>query len=324
MTSDDNYYNAQQMQTALRNYITAPQSRALPHDLILLNLTYSNLQQQHVEIRLFRSICLQEVYHVIHQKTGSLVDDLILQLHHVHGDPPLTLPAYHHIDAQRPLGYFLSPTVSTTAIATIRLHCIDTNPHSISAHGALENTALVEKYQMSDADYKARKGTLHDWKQQQLQQNPQFSLQQHAQQHAALQQAKKAYRLRQPLPAGFRVTADGVVEAIPASSTSDDIYDASSVQHCSVGARCQVTPGQRRGQVAWVGNTHPNKDDDYWVGIILDEPVGQNDGTFVKTGQRYFECNDKYGVYCRGKNVEVGDFPERDDLFSDDEDEDEL
>ncbi|GAX20367.1 hypothetical protein FisN_9Hh079 [Fistulifera solaris] len=305
-------YNAQEMKSALRHYVTAPHCRNLPHDLVLVNLTYSNLQQQHLEIRLFRSVCLQEVYHVIHQKTGSLVDDLVLQLH-VPGEPVTTLPAYHDIDAQRPLGYFLSPSfVSTT---TIRLHCIDTNPHSISAHGALENTALVEKYQLSDAAYRERPGTLYQWKQQQLRHNPQFSLQGHAQQHAALQQAKHAHRLGMPLPAGFRVTPEGVVEAVP---TTIDTYDATSVEHCVVGARCQVTPGQRRGHVAWVGG----KEEDYWVGIILDEPVGQNDGTFVKTGRRYFECDDKYGVYCRGKNVEVGDFPER-DLFSDD-DEDEL
>ncbi|GAX26810.1 hypothetical protein FisN_9Lh079 [Fistulifera solaris] len=309
------------MQTALRNYVTAPHHRALPHDIVLVNVSYSNLQQQHLEIRFFRSMCLQEVYHVIHQKTGSLVDDIMLQLH-VPGEAVTTLPAYHHMDAQRPLGYFLSPTAvsssTTTTTTTIRLHCIDTNPYSISAHGALENTALVKKYQMSDAAYKERQGTLYHWKQQQLQQNPQFTLSGHAQQHAALQQAKQAYRWGQPLPAGFRVTPEGVVEAIP-TRKNDDTYDAQSVEHCVVGARCQVTPGQRRGQVAWVGS---QKENDYWVGIILDEPVGQNDGTFVKTGQRYFTCHDKYGVYCRGKNVEVGDFPER-DLFSDDDDDEE-
>ena len=318
--TDSSPISAFQLQSALRNYVTANERRTLPQDLVLMNVTYSNLQQQHLEIRLFLSMCLTELYHLIHQKTGSLVDDLVLQLYddtnHQH---PITLPAYHHVDAQRPLGYFLPPTSTSSSHTTIRLHCIDTNPHSISARGALENTSLVEKYRMSDDEYQARKGTLYDWKQQQLQHNPHFSLETHAQQHAALQQAKRAFRLGQALPAGFRVTPHGVVEAIPTTSVQE-CYQASSVEHCVVGARCQVTPGQRRGCIAWVGNSSTTEED-YWVGIQLDEPVGQNNGLFVKTGQRYFECPDKYGVYCRGKNVQVGDFPERDLLESDDEDE---
>lgn len=325
-TNDDSPISAFQLQSALRNYVTAQEgSRTLPQDLVLVNFTYSNLQQQHLEIRLFLSMCLKEIYHLIHQKTGSLVDDLVLQLF-VHTSKPITLPVYHHVDAQRPLGYFLPPSINTNH-TTIRLHCMDTNPHSISARGALENTALVQKYKMSDEEYQARKGTLYDWKQEQLQQNPYFSLEKHAQQHAALQQAKRAFRLGQPLPAGFHVTEQGVVEAVPSTTTNDTIYDASSVEHCVVGKRCQVTPGQRRGCIAWVGTTTTtttSKEEDYWVGIQLDEPVGQNNGLFIKTGKRYFECPDKYGVYCRGKNVQVGDFPERDLLDSDSDDDDEL
>jgi tubulin-specific chaperone B len=53
------------------------------------------------------------------------------------------------------------------------------------------------------------------------------------------------------------------------------------------------------------------------VGIRLDEPSGLNDGT--AKGVRIFECEEGFGSFVRGKNVTVGDFPERDLMDSDDE-----
>lgn len=38
-------------------------------------------------------------------------------------------------------------------------------------------------------------------------------------------------------------------------------------------------------------------------------------------GERIFDCEPSYGTFVRGKNVAVGDFPERDLLDSDDENE---
>lgn len=53
------------------------------------------------------------------------------------------------------------------------------------------------------------------------------------------------------------------------------------------------------------------------VGIRLDEPSGLNNGT--AKGVRIFECEEGFGSFVRGKNVTVGDFPERDLMDSDDE-----
>jgi dynactin complex subunit len=57
------------------------------------------------------------------------------------------------------------------------------------------------------------------------------------------------------------------------------------------------------------------------VGVKFDEPAGLTNGT-VK-GVVYFECGENYGSFVRGKNVTIGDFPERDLLDSDEENEDE-
>lgn len=53
------------------------------------------------------------------------------------------------------------------------------------------------------------------------------------------------------------------------------------------------------------------------VGIRLDEPSGLNNGT--AKGVRIFECEEGFGSFVRGKNVTVGDYPERDLMDSDDE-----
>ena len=204
------------------------------------------------------------------------------------------------------------------------VHCVDTNPLSISAGGALENVALVEKFRLSDEQYHAKSNTLRAWARAQKEANPNFSLQQHAAQHQALVQAKRLYKQGLPLPDGFMLVDKEVVVdpsvavvAVPEGEEEPDV-GRESVAHVKVSDRCQVAPGRRRGQVAWMGELLPGKG--YFVGVVFDEPVGLSDGT--KDGFEYFTCQAGYGGFCRGRNVQVGKYPVRDIMDSDSDDDD--
>lgn len=87
-----------------------------------------------------------------------------------------------------------------------------------------------------------------------------------------------------------------------------------------IGDRCEVhaeskTGVPKRGTVKYVGKTDFKPG--YWVGIAYDEPQGKHNGT-VK-GRSYFTCLPKYGVFVRPDKLVVGDFPEDDFDFDDDE-----
>ncbi|VDQ02942.1 unnamed protein product [Trichobilharzia regenti] len=72
-----------------------------------------------------------------------------------------------------------------------------------------------------------------------------------------------------------------------------------------VGCRVEVTGKDVFGTVAFVGATQfsPGK----WVGVILDEPKGKNNGTVQ--GKRYFTCEENFGIFVRPSQYEKV-FPE--------------
>uniref|UniRef100_A0A8C0F6Y9 Dynactin subunit 1 n=1 Tax=Bubo bubo TaxID=30461 RepID=A0A8C0F6Y9_BUBBB len=67
----------------------------------------------------------------------------------------------------------------------------------------------------------------------------------------------------------------------------------------SVGSRVEVIGKGHRGTVAYVGATlfATGK----WVGVILDEAKGKNDGTVQ--GRKYFTCEENHGIFVRQSQV---------------------
>lgn len=343
---------------ALRNFITGRDDR--PYDLhestLLVDLTHSNLMQRHIEIRFDRHDTVEHLKQKIHQKTGTPPHFQNLQfkicgetIHQLEND------ACDHYK----LGYFLGGsndhTSSMSSVYAYEVHCVDINPHSGSAGGQYEDVTLVEKYRMTETEYDQRQGTLRDWGRQQKARDSTFSLAKHAREHQQLVEAKRQHKLGLPLPDGFVLDSTGEVirdepDVVLVGAGQDDDqsaedaavaaeYDETTVGHAKIiGKRCQVDPGKRRGVVSYVGVV-PELGPGFWIGVTFDEPVGKTDGSVAtpneKTGgaggssngnsatkmKRYFEAMPRYASFVRGKNVEVGDFPERDLLDSSDEEE---
>lgn len=64
--------------------------------------------------------------------------------------------------------------------------------------------------------------------------------------------------------------------------------------------------GNKPGYVQFVGGTQfaPRQ----WAGIVLDEPIGKNDGSVA--GVRYFQCEDLRGIFTRPSKLSRTPLPE--------------
>jgi tubulin-folding cofactor B len=319
---------------ALRSYVQAHDSNQhatrthATQDTIWLDVTHSNLNQRHQEIKFFVGDTLADLRARIHRQTGTNAASQHLQVYW--NDSIVADFSPDSNDAQQQNNRTLGSLQFQTGM---RVHCIDTNPYSLSSKGGLEDVSLVPKFKLTDHQYDTKKNTLRSWARSQKEQNPEFTLQKHAEDHGKWVDAKRLYQQGKPLPAGFEIV-DNVVVATATDNTNndthnDDEFGLESTQHVTLGARCQVDPGQRRGVVAWMGQVNDDLGDQvnsnmpgYWVGVVFDEPVGRSDGTVQ--GRRYFETpGPLYGGMVRGRNITTGDFPER-NCWEDSDEDDEL
>jgi tubulin-folding cofactor B len=318
---------------ALKSYITAAdatQYSAIAASTLVLDLTHSNLLQRHAEIRFDKHDTVDELRRRIHQKTGTPPHSQQLQLK---SGGVVYYEILPNCESERMLGYYSLPIGAN-------VHCIDIDPHSSSSGGAYEDTSLVEKYRMTEEEYDRRKGTLRDWTRHKKEKDPEFSLRRHAREHAELVEARRLYRESGVLKEGFEVESAGIVRCSNATANgyktataeSNNIesdarneFGPESIGHLSLYCRCQVQPGSRRGEIAYLGQIDELGSGGHWVGVVLDEPVGKTDGTVQSSGVKYFEApGSNRGGFFRGKNVEVGDFPEVDIMQEFDDSEDEL
>nr|VZH96704.1 unnamed protein product [Spirometra erinaceieuropaei] len=68
-----------------------------------------------------------------------------------------------------------------------------------------------------------------------------------------------------------------------------------------VGCRVSLTDKNVKGTVAFLGATQFSAGK--WVGVVLDEPVGKNNGTVQ--GKRYFDCEENFGIFVRPTQVSL-------------------
>uniref|UniRef100_A0A8C0BX10 Dynactin subunit 1 n=1 Tax=Buteo japonicus TaxID=224669 RepID=A0A8C0BX10_9AVES len=85
------------------------------------------------------------------------------------------------------------------------------------------------------------------------------------------------------------------------SGTGTRMSVEASSKPLKVGSRVEVIGKGHRGTVAYVGATlfATGK----WVGVILDEAKGKNDGTVQ--GRRYFTCEENHGIFVRQSQIQV-------------------
>ncbi|XP_061401594.1 dynactin subunit 1 [Musca vetustissima] len=74
-----------------------------------------------------------------------------------------------------------------------------------------------------------------------------------------------------------------------------------SEKNLKVGARIELTGKDLQGTIAFVGMTSFAVGK--WVGVVLDEPKGKNNGSIK--GTTYFECSDNYGMFVRPTQLKV-------------------
>eukprot|EP00736_Rhodelphis_marinus_P010270 Rmarinus@m.6239 len=268
---------------ALRSYVTQDSSQNQAESTVRLHVTHSNLKAEFMDLRLDRHMKISTVKDKLKTHTGTNPDSMRLYLKQSNGAPVAELG-----DDSRMLGYF-SPEDGMI------LHVVDTDPHSLSAHGGLEDLSLVKKYVMDDETYNKRDQTYRKFKEEKLAEDPTWTLEKEM-------KRRKDPNWEPPAP-------------------KDPEYGADMIVGWEVGNRCEVNPGGRRGTLRYIGKAEP-LGPGYWVGVEYDEPVGKNNGT-VK-GEKFFECADKYGGMLRPEKLTVGDFPEIDEFADADGSEDEL
>jgi len=257
---------------------------------VLLHVTHSNLKSRFHELRLDKHMTVESVKEKLrtHTGTGSLF--MHLTLLDFNGQVVADM-----INDDLKLGYF-SPLDGYT------IHITDLDPHSMAANGGLDDVSLVKKYEISEEDYNKRENNFRKWRNEKKAADPNWSLAKEIRQN----QEKKRME-RDPT----------YVPPPPPAPITDDEHLAEEAGKIKLGDRCEVTLGGKRGEVKYVGKI-PQIAPGFWIGVQYDEPVGKNDGS-VK-GRRYFECPPKYGGFLRPDKLQVGDFPELDDLFTDDDD----
>lgn len=149
---------------------------------------------------------------------------------------------------------------------------MDMNPNSI--HKEIEDLAKIQKYTISDEDYDKIPENFRKWKKQLHESNPDL-----------------LEKINNPVP--------------PSAGGVDDDYMKGIADCMSVDDRCKLSNGCR-GTIKYIGKV-PGLSYGYYIGVLLDEPSGDNNGIYK--GIKYMEAKDKHAIFVRPDTIEIGDFP---------------
>lgn len=277
--------DAPNLMTPLRDYVTGADDCRWDNQAegaLRLDVTHSNLIQRWHDILFWETMTIEDVKVKLYTHGGTSCSMQELYLRRGGTDTIFLM------DDRKTLGYY-------GAKNGMEIHIKDVDPHSISKHGGLEDVSQVEKYVMPDEEYDKLKTSVRAIKRERA---------------AKAEAERRAQQAEGKDPdAGGELGADGL--AAPHELTLEELQAA-----FPFGSRCECNPGGRRGEVRFAGKVAGMKG--LRVGVCLDEPQGQNDGS--RGGKQYFECpGPSYGSFMLPENVTVGDFPEVDPFASSDE-----
>jgi len=246
--------------------------KSLPEGFVSVSCTHNFLKKELKELRLDLHATVASVKEKLYRHCGTLPKHMALVLKS--GGRVIC----EIDDDRKKLGFY-------SVKSGMEIKIVDLNPMSLAKGGGLEDVSLVEKYVMSDKEYDKRDNSLRKFRKEQLKKDPKF----------------KFYPKQQ---AGGKGNATKTAGDALSPGTAEDVKDM------KLGDRCELNPGSRRGAISFVGEV--NFSPGFWIGVVLDEPVGKNDG--VVRGKRYFTCPPKRGLMVHPAKVAVGDYPEIDEL----------
>ncbi|KAK7279108.1 hypothetical protein RJT34_24152 [Clitoria ternatea] len=120
-------------------------------DSVMLRVTHSNLKTFTSDIRFSLQLTIEGVQEKLWRKCGTSVNSMHLELHDSVGK------VADLVDNSKPLGFY-SP------LDGFRLHVVDLDPSSVTSGGWLEDTSLVDKYEISEEAYNKRQDTFRKYK----------------------------------------------------------------------------------------------------------------------------------------------------------------
>jgi tubulin-specific chaperone B len=267
----------------VRAYVTGADHtrfQQLAQGMVQVHVSHSNLRQLVQDLRLDLHSTIAQVKTKLYTHNGTAISCMELHLRDEEGNTLCRM-----LDDDRMLGFYGCKSGYT-------IHVVDLDPTSLSRDGGLDDVSGVVKYRMSEEEYDQRENTYRNFKRKQLEKDPTW---------------RPVHGTGAGVIPGAGSALPGRGAAVPASN-SDEFLDASCAAHVTIGQRCSVSPGDRRGEVCYIGLVK-GLAAGYWVGVRLDEPQGKNDGTMKDV--RYFEAGKNFGSFVRPTKVQCGDYPEK-------------